>query len=74
LEMVPNAIHKQEHGRFTWEQIREMRRLYAKERMFQYEIAERFGTMQGCVGKVLRNEIWKDPDYIPNMRKRGGAR
>lgn len=56
-----NEPHRGEdngNSRFTEEDIREMRRMYA-DGVSQTKIAHQFHTSQGSVGDIVRRETWK---------------
>jgi hypothetical protein len=61
---------------FTWSFVRKMRSLYARG-VTQVEIAKRFHTRQGTIGRILRNEGWveaktneRDMKKMPNEYKK----
>lgn len=63
-------------GRFTMEQIKEIRALRAMRYPEGHEkanqvcwshkqLAEKFGTTPGVISHIVRNRTYKDPDYTP---------
>jgi hypothetical protein len=52
-------------ARFTWVQVREVRRRYAAGGITAATLAAELGTHQTCISKIVRNETWHDPDYTP---------
>lgn len=42
----------------TWKEAEEVRSKYAGGGFTQRELAEQYGTKEGAIGRVLRNETW----------------
>lgn len=53
-ELNPSAV-------LTWDQVREMRALYATTIPSQRKLAKMFGIAQPHVGAIVRNELWIEP-------------
>lgn len=51
--------------RLTWERVRKMRTQYATGRMTMLALADEHGVSKSTVSRVITNETWHDPDYIP---------
>jgi len=47
-------------ARFTVEDIREIRQLADVDGLFQYEIAERFGTRQSRISDIVLRKTWRE--------------
>lgn len=58
--------------KLSWEDVREIRRLYSDTETHPDEIAERFGVGTGTVYSVVMNVTWKDPAYKYRVRSRKG--
>lgn len=57
----PHTVYRgtqHHHSKFTEDDIRQMRALYATGTMRQKDIAAQFGTVQTVVGKIVRREAW----------------
>ena len=48
----------------------EIRRLLLSEGMSRKELAEKFNIPRSSVDSVIRNDMYRDPDYSPPVRKR----
>lgn len=44
--------------RFTHDQIRQIRQLYASGRWYQKELATKFNTTQAAISQIVRNAAW----------------
>lgn len=58
---------KEDHGeaKLTWEEVNQIRQLYIDEKMFQYQLAEKFNISQIVIWNIIHNKGWYDPDYKP---------
>jgi len=53
-------VAKGTRGRLSKADATEIRRLYREEKLFQWEIAERFDTSQGNVSSIIRGKTHKE--------------
>lgn len=51
---------KHKNARWTWSQIRRIRKLYATGQYRQIDIARMFNTGQGAISQITRNAAWKE--------------
>ena len=67
--LAQNPPHKvgEDHGeaKLTWEEVNQIRQLYTDEKMFQYQLAEKFNISQIVIWNIIHNKGWYDPDYKP---------
>ncbi len=58
----PTSFHVrgEEHGRakLTWEQVQEIRKLYAEGKMSQRELAKKFGVSQTTIFRICHGKNW----------------
>ncbi len=47
------------NSKLTWDEVREIRKLYKLENYTQDKLGSLFGVSQGAIGRIVRNEIWK---------------
>jgi hypothetical protein len=62
---------EQSHNRrigLSWECVYAIRKL-AYDFTYQF-LAEKFGACKATIGLVVRNQIWRDPDYVVTHRHR----
>lgn len=57
---------KNGHSQLTWEQVKEIRQMYAENPQMDYpDIARVFGVSKGMIGDIIRNKRWIDSTYVP---------
>jgi hypothetical protein len=53
-------------AKFTWEQVREIRAKYSKEKRIGYgTLAKEYGVSTIAIQRIIRNESYVDPNYSP---------
>jgi len=63
------AKHRNHHcPKLTWEKVREIRRLRAAGLTLS-QLQARFGVSRQWVCKILKGDVWKEPEH--RVRKRG---
>jgi len=50
---------KNHNAKLTREQVKMIRELYARKELNQYQLAERFGVTQSCIGSIVRRQAWR---------------
>jgi hypothetical protein len=62
-----NSLPGEENPRaqLTAAQVIEIRRLWVTTELKLRELADRFGVTPECIGGVVRNKTWHDPNYRP---------
>ncbi len=56
---APGPIVEKASGRLSREDVIEIRRLYREEKLFQWKIAERFGTTPGNISSIVLGRTHK---------------
>ena len=56
--------------RFSDEFLRKMRKEY-NDGARHYDLVKKYGISSGCMTKILNNQTWIDPDYIPRKTPNG---
>jgi len=62
LGVEPRNLRGEDIGnsRLTYQEVRQLRRLYMSGEYTQAELARRFGVSQSTVSRTIRGETWKD--------------
>ena len=73
----PRSARGEQHGRakLTAEQVAEIRRIHASERLSHQKLAERYGINKSTAGRIVRGQLWagyEDAEAI--HQQRGGRR
>lgn len=67
--IAQNPPHKvgEDHGesKLTWEEVKQIRLLYANEEYDQKGLAKKFNISQIVIWQVIHNTGWHDPEYKP---------
>ena len=50
-------------AKLTWEQVREIRRRYKEEKIFQSQLALEYGVKQMQISRIILNKVWKEDSY-----------
>lgn len=55
------------HGRtsLTWDTVRKIREEYLQKTMTQRQLAKKYNTSQPTVYRIVLNQTWYDPNYVP---------
>jgi hypothetical protein len=56
-----------------WQDVREIRRLYSTGRYSQADLSSIYCVSSDAIGRVVRNETWKNEDYIPDKSAFGAT-
>jgi len=61
-----NKLKNENNGmaKLTWIQVKEIRNLYTTGKYTMKQLANKFGVTQSCIGNIIRNKLWYDPNYI----------
>ena len=64
---TPPTFHGEDHPNavLTWDQVNEMRRLYATGKYPAYELAERYQVTKATVGYIIHWQTWRKDDSPP---------
>jgi hypothetical protein len=62
--------HKQADSILAWDDIREMRRLWATAEWTSQRLGERFGVETSMAWRIVDNRNWKDSSYMPPVWER----
>lgn len=63
---IHNRGDKCGNAKLTWEQVRQIRSLYATGSYHQKELGALFGVDQSAIGSITRNRTWKE-DCAPSV-------
>jgi hypothetical protein len=66
---IAEQCHNKRNNSLSWGIVKTLRALDLPYK----ELEKRFGIYHGTIGKVKRNEIWVDPDYVPSHSIKGNS-
>ncbi len=57
------------NSKLTWKLVNKIRLEYLENVITQKQLAKKYNIPKTTVGDILRNETWRDPEYISNTKK-----